>query len=137
MEPRTNEESATELPLGLVARLTGMTLAWLALLGAQALAIPRCKKLFLDFGMKLPAMTEAVIHVSDYVSAWLPLSLVPLGLFLATLWLVIPSLYNRKATRRLAHSLLLVTTIAPFVIAAVTVLSLGLVVVKIQEGLSR
>jgi type IV pilus assembly protein PilC len=45
--------------------------------------IPKCKKIFADFGMKLPWLTETLIQVSDWVATyWYVIPLFPLGWWL-------------------------------------------------------
>jgi type IV pilus assembly protein PilC len=45
-------------------------LLWAVLLVGLVLVVPRFKRIFMDFGLALPAATQAVIAVSDWAAAY-------------------------------------------------------------------
>ena len=70
-----------------------ITVAVLILMFIMIAIIPKFKKIFADFGMKLPWATEALIAISDwFVDYWYVVPMVPL-----TLWLGVKALRMSKA----------------------------------------
>jgi hypothetical protein len=85
--PATSELSIVRQgrPDALVAALMALVhaLAWAPVIVALLTYVPKYKKIFADFGMKLPWLTETLIDVSDAANDWLILVPVVYLLFVA------------------------------------------------------
>ncbi len=85
-----------------------LTISLLLLLILPLLVVPEFKKMFGEFGIHLPAITQAVIAISD-ISIWLVhnvviwLPLVIIGVW-GTMYLVLPGLLGRAGARRVLYA---------------------------------
>jgi type IV pilus assembly protein PilC len=101
--------------------------------------IPKFEKIFKDFGMKLPAITEMLINTSRWVSTyWYVLPLFPM-----TIWLLIKLIrLNKSGAYALDRSALWIPIVGPLIgktVVAQTMRTLGTLVasgVPILEALS-
>src|SRR5262249_45953662 len=112
-------------------------MAWMPLFILFFFVVPRSKKIFADFGMKLPWITESIIDISDTMRDffWF-LPIIVAGAFVADAAILF--LLRRDDRWRLLSWLpFLLLLVVPLVGCAIVWLGLELPMVELTEGLSR
>src|SRR5262245_44325481 len=120
-----------------VVALAIHTLLWCLFFTALAIAVPPYDRQFAEWRMKLPALTEVVMDLSRWVTTyWMTIPLVVLPL-LAVDGGVFWVLRRGPQTRPLGMAWSLLMTVLPVVALLLSAVSIGLVFVKLVEGIMR
>jgi hypothetical protein len=132
-----NDTSLRPTPFvpGVLALVHGA--AWVALVLVLLLVVPRYDKMFKDFGLKLPLLTEMVVAASRWVVRYWYV-LVPAGVVLLALdAAVLHGLRLAPATRILSWLWFLLILAGTLVALLVVWLAVAHPMAKLHEGLTR
>src|SRR5262249_50466867 len=126
-EPAGSELSATLFRVLLHGAL------WLPFVITMLVVVPRAHKVFADFHLQLLALTEVVLAVGDWMSAFYPLLPVVIAPLLLMDGLILYVLRQGADTRRYGHLWSLLMVVLPLVVLAGTWVALGLSLLKLME----
>lgn len=131
----TNARSCTIT--GTVVRWLLSVILWSALFVVFISVIPKQMKLFADFGMKLPAVTQITFDISMWFADywWVMFPVFVMGLLLAGLVTYWVRHRTTNWTLMALWTFMLIGT--PLVLMAIVGFSLYLPLLKLVEGLSR
>jgi hypothetical protein len=132
MTTRPSRPPATDLVIGVAIP----AFLWACFFVGLVLVVPRFKRIFMDFGMALPAITEAVLAVSDWAASYWYVLILSVPFLLVPAVAVVYGLARLPA--RLLSWLWFVLMIALPLLAMVLVfVAIYLPLVKLQEGLAK
>lgn len=134
-EPRTPVRKPSFVVTGLlVATVVGL---WLLVWGELLVMVPRSKKTFDEFGLKLPAVTEAVVGLGQWAAGNLLLSL-PAVLGGAVVFGGLIGAFRHRPRWSTLVTVLAAVVLALLVAANVVIVgALAQPAIKLQEGLAK
>jgi type II secretory pathway component PulF len=111
-------------------------LLWACLCASLILVVPGYKRMFMDFGMRLPAGAEAVIDVSDWVANYWYILVLSIPFLFAPDVAIVLLLWHsgRRTLVRLWAGLMIAL---PIVLGVLVAMSICLTWTKLNEGLSK
>ena len=109
---------------------------WAPSVYVLVVVVPRYKRIFADFGMKLPWLTMLLIDVSDWVVSWWFLILFLPGLLILADVLVICWL-RQRGNKALGLLWLLLWTLLPGAVLAILWIAINEPLLELMDALSK